>query len=83
MGTQIPQLSDSISNLNQRVTALENANIDTSQPVDMYRSFVDTAIANDSFKVFTHKYRTCSSAYAYVTPSLIEPVITCSTKYIL
>ncbi len=62
MGTQAPQLSDTLANLNSRVTALESTVINDSQPVDIYKSFFDTAVANDTFTIFTHLYHVCSTS---------------------
>lgn len=69
--TQLPQATDVIASLSKRVSALENANANPNQPVDMFKSFNEVLYANDKFQISTHLYHVCG-------PNMI-----CSTQLVL
>lgn len=61
MNLQRPQLTDLLASLEQRVTNLEGASYDSSNPVDLFKLFNESPTATDSFTIFTHTYHVCST----------------------
>lgn len=71
MNLQRPQATDLIAQLNARVTALEGANYNSNNPVDMFRLFNETPVASDTFTISTHTYHVCSTTLLCSTTLII------------
>jgi len=82
MPTQPSTVTDTLTGLNSRVTALESTSIDDSQPVDLFHSFSENGVCNDAFTISTHLYHVCQG-YVFVGQGQIEATLPCNTTLII